>query len=203
MASADAKYTTLARVKELLGIDSNDTTYDNLLDTLIEQASRTIDAYTNTRFYTPDNAETRYFDIPADDRLVFDSDLVSVSSVTNGDGSGISASDYVLLPANKTPKRALELKPTSGVVWKVSSSGETLQVIQVTGFWGYSNSAPEPVRRACEALVAHWFSKRGAEGVQEKQIGQFRVRYPDPKKVGDIPDEIASILLSYRRNTFA
>jgi len=188
MADSDAAYTTVSAVKAELGVTS--TSDDGLLSALITQASRRIDALCARRFYTPTADETRVFDLPADVRgdLWLDEDLYSLTSVVNGDGTTIAADTYVLLPANKTPKYALRLRAARGVVWRYNATGDSEQVIQVVGKWGYSASAPDAVQRVCRAIVKHWYTRRADSAIQSTSIGDYSVTYasaaPD---AGDLP----------------
>lgn len=191
MADSDASYTTTAQVKEELGITVS--TYDSLLTTLITQASRRIDALCRRRFYTPTADETRTFDLPDCDTLTFDMDLYSLTSITNGNSVAIASTAYVLLPANKTPKYGLRLKATRGVVWTVNSYGDTEQVVSVAGKWGYSDAAPDAVKRVCANIVKYWFSHRTEDGtLRSKTIGDYSVTFGGPSagSMGNLPDGV-------------
>jgi hypothetical protein len=61
-----------------------------------------------------------------------DADLLSVDSLTNGDGTAISSTGYWLEPRNRAPYRCIRLKTAES--WQFDTDGE----IAVTGSWGYS-----------------------------------------------------------------
>ena len=114
---------------------STDATDDAVIKDLIEQASRYLDGETGRQFYP--TVETRLYDIPQDEILYLEADLLEVLSLTNGDGTTIAAADYFLLPANISPRYGIALDTTANVQWESDSAGNTRQVISVQGIWGY------------------------------------------------------------------
>lgn len=155
-------YATLTDLRQYIGLDTAETSDDALLLRLLEQVSRNIESHCGRRFDA--RLETRIFDYPlppssryrfgsytADDfvammsaaadtnagRLRLDDDLLTATTITNGDGTEVSASYYVLEPANNTPAHAIRLKSGSGVRWLPGSDGSREQVISVAGVWGY------------------------------------------------------------------
>jgi hypothetical protein len=131
------------------------------MQTALEAASRWIDAYCGTRFYT--TAETRRYTADWYD-LVYIHDVTAVSEVaTDENDDGIcetvwSASDYVLEPYNAT----LDERPFRQI--RISRGGRysfprPREAVQVTGSFGSSAAAPANVRQAC-LLVAHRLWRR-------------------------------------------
>lgn len=112
-----------------------DATDDVQIDNLLNAASRWIDKFTG-RFFYP-RYETRYYDIPESRRLFVNADLLDLSTLTNGDGTTISSSDYVLEKRNFSPKFAVKLKDNVDTSWEVDSDSGWEQVIEVLGTWGY------------------------------------------------------------------
>ncbi len=114
---------------------------DAVIEDILEAASRYIDAETGRTFYP--RVETRYYSVPDktetnDTRALWlDDDLLSVITLTNGDGTALTTSDYHLLPRNASPKYAVRLKDTSSEVWETDSGGEPDYVISLLGLWGY------------------------------------------------------------------
>ena len=154
-------YATLAEVKTYIGTDK--ATGDTLLSDLITQASRDIDIHCQRTFTA--RAETRSFDALADvygRDLLLDDDLLSVTALTNGNGSVLAASEYVLLPANQSPKYAIRLKASASEFWTYDADPE--EAISVVGSWGYQNStvAPDDIRRVAVRLTAWYFKQRDA-----------------------------------------
>lgn len=69
-----------------------------------------------------------------------DADLLSVDSLTNGDGTSISSTSYWLEPRNKKPYRYIRLK--SDESWVFNTDGE----ISVAGSWGYSTGPDDDLK---------------------------------------------------------
>lgn len=92
--------------------------------------------------------------------LVLDDDLLTVTRITNGDGTEITGDQYVLLPANTTPKWAVKLKASSGVSWAYVDDPEG--AIEVEGTWGYAHAQPDDIRHAAIRLTAWFYHQRQA-----------------------------------------
>jgi len=120
-------------------------TDDLVLEQLLKSASETVENETSRR-YNP-FVETRYFDVPAwnnpDPReLKLDADLLEVITLTNGDGTVIPSTEYILRQSDMrgvTPYSNIRLKSTSTFWWSPDSSGEIHSVISLIGIWGYHN----------------------------------------------------------------
>lgn len=151
-------YCTAAELKARLDIATADTVDDGALDILINAASRMIDQHTGRRFYA--TTETRYFNVPEGRDLWLDQDLLSVTTLTNGDGTTLANTTYKLLPLNDTPKFAIHLLP--GYYWTEDAAGNDFGVISIAGSWGYAATAPESVHEACLLQAARFFKRRDA-----------------------------------------
>jgi hypothetical protein len=114
-----------------------DTADDATLELLLTAASRYLDEKT-TRHYYP-IIETRYYDVPDDGILRLDEDLLEVITLTNGDNTTVSSSNYILMDVNATPYWGIKLKGSSGLSWQANSSGDIEGVISLLGVWGYHN----------------------------------------------------------------
>lgn len=195
MADSDASYLTSQTVQDELGITAPADVA--LIGGWITRASRLIDRLTDRRFYTPTAAETRRFDVPTASVLYLDFDLLSVTALVNGDGRTLTSGQYLLLPPNRTPKDAIGLRLSSGVVWLPDPEGNYQQVIAVTGYWGYSASAPADIQQMCLELVRHWQGQRAAgAGVAAKRDGDVGISYS--AAVDDIPADVRRRILAYR-----
>jgi hypothetical protein len=138
---------------------------DANIDDIIESASRTIDTETMRTFYG--RSEVRLFDVPDNSReLRVDDDLLAVDTLTNGDGTEITSTDYILLPANTSPKYVIKLKQSSAYYWTFDGNGNTEQVISVDGTWGYSSSAPADIKDACLEIALADYRSRLGENMQ-------------------------------------
>lgn len=192
-------YTTLANFKAYTGISSTDTNDDALIETLVERASRVIDAHTRRRFFA--ESETRYYDAVGphiDGRLLFlDKDLVSVTTLTNGDGDEIGSDDYVLEPANTTPAWGLKLKSDAGVSWTYSGASD--QAISVAGSWGYNatGSYPADIEHVCLRLAGMFYRQKDTLGpIDQVAVSAVGV----PLIPGGMPRDVRQMLKPYRRH---
>ena len=114
---------------------STDATDDGVIVDLLEVASRYLDDKTGRQFYP--SFETRLYDIPSDSELWLDGDLLSVTTLTNGDATVITTANYVLRPNNHTPYFSIKLKGDSSVAWEADADDDTEQVISLLAWWGY------------------------------------------------------------------
>ena len=127
---------------------------DPLLESLVEAASRAIDAYCSRRFYGA--TDTRYYEMDAveGDYLRLDDDLISITTLTNGDSSSttITSTYYWLWPRNSGPPyHSIRLKADQSTHdWEV----DTDYFITVTGSWGWGSEIPNDVQRA----IIRWAS---------------------------------------------
>jgi len=188
-------YATLAEFKSWARITSTSSDDDSVAETILEAASRYIDAEAQRRFYQS-SSDTHYFDTPAGNTLYFDDDFSSVTSVTNGDGAIIASTAYVLLPANSVPKYGLQLIPTVGVTWK-TDNGNPLQCIEVTGATGIS--CPLDIKEACLMIAKASYNRRFGEnmsGITTITAGGLLVT-PE-----DVPAKALQAIHNHRRITF-
>ncbi|MDD2731267.1 MAG: phage gp6-like head-tail connector protein [Candidatus Portnoybacteria bacterium] len=164
MATGD--YTTLARVRQQLGMADSDTADDAYLGTLVSAASRMIDGACKRRFY--DATGTLYLDCRPPTlngrKLYFDEDVVSVSSVTNGDGAEVTSDEYHLLPVNSTPKYAIELTIASNKIWQYTTDWRG--AITVVAARGYCTDATRPgdIEEAATRLAVWLYQNRDNTG---------------------------------------
>ncbi|MGB3988229.1 MAG: head-tail connector protein, partial [Minisyncoccales bacterium] len=93
-------YASTVQVKEYLGITST-VVDDNLLEDLIERAEGLIDAYTGRSFES--TTATKYFGedcTDGQDLMLYGEDLLTVTTLTNGDAVEITSGNYRLFPRN-------------------------------------------------------------------------------------------------------
>ena len=113
---------------------------DSVIDSIIGQASRFIDVYTS-RFFYPLTA-TYLYDTPemitrATDCLDLKRDLLEVLTLTNGDATVITSSQYVLREYGVTPYWRIQLKDSSEIIFEPDSLGSHEQVISLSAIWGF------------------------------------------------------------------
>lgn len=132
-----AEYTTVYDVRQtLVGVTT--TGQDTLYQDLIKSTSGDIDDLSGRRFVP--RVESLVYDTPRDGYLCFGNrDILELTTLTNGDGTVIGASYYLLDEPNDYPKWRLKLKPSSGLAWVSDSNGESGQAIAVVAITGYHN----------------------------------------------------------------
>jgi hypothetical protein len=184
-------YCTLAEAKRQLSILTTDTDDDALIEDLITENSRFIDRYCNRHFYAA--TETRTFNPDTDTHgaiLFVDKDLLTIETLTNGDGEELDAANYVLLTPNYTPKWAVQLKSGSSKSWTWQDSPEN--AISIEGTWGYNNGTvpPDEIRLACKKLVAWEYKHRQAvfQSTGAAAAGQAPIPLDIPKDIRDTLD---------------
>lgn len=193
-------YCTLEEVKTYITSLPTGTADDAIINRLISQASREIDNYTNRRFYP--SYETRYYNARGDvnyrtQTLQLDTDLLAIGTLTNGNGTAIPASAYVLNPANYDQKYNVQLKWSSNVSWDYND--DWVQAISVTGTWGFNFGTvpPQQINDAAARFTAWLYAKRDAP---------FEIRgLPDDSIVEvptAMPQDIKRMLAPYIRREF-
>ncbi len=126
---------------------------------------------------------TRRFDTCAleDGELLLDVPLVSLTSLTNGDGTSIDTATVRLQPINGPHYWSIRMLST-GPGWQWVQDG----LFVVTGKWGWSATVPTPVKEATIMLAA-WMYKRYQAALQDAannvEIGQMMYSERMPKQV--------------------
>lgn len=159
---------------------------DTVLQSFLDQADAEIYSQTGRTFGQGDNNHTHYY--TADDidekTLYLSDDLVSVGSITNGDGIAVASTSYFLLPMNVSVTEqnsyrgsyfAIKLKESFD--WNFSTDGR----ITVVGRFGYMQAAPTDIVR-CAMRVAYWYwtkrNQTGATNVADTDLMQQSDSYP-------------------------
>jgi len=148
-----------------LYLDITATTDNGLLESAMEDAQSYIESQTNRRFRAV--TDTRYYGNDALDPhdstiLHLDTDLISITTLTNGDASStvIAAASYVLLPRNGAPPyHQIQLLTNVSDYWQF----DTDYWVSVLGVWGYSTVPPPDIVRACTALAAYFYRQKDAQ----------------------------------------
>lgn len=81
-------------------------------------------------------------------------DLLTVTTLTNGDGNVISSTGYWLEPRNDPPYRQIRLRSSES--WVFNTDGE----ITVAGTWGRTSSPPDDIVEAALELIAYRYRNR-------------------------------------------
>lgn len=162
-------YTTLqaARIQQTLrGADRNNE--DAVIAALIPLASQMVDDWCGQTFN--ETLATFGFNgnVGATPTLLLKGrPLISVTTLTNGDGTAIDASKYELLPLSETPKTEVRLKP--GTVWAAPYNSTTQgcylplpnaayaeDAIRIEGKWGFNRRGTAAWRRTGRTLNASY-----------------------------------------------
>lgn len=125
---------TLNDIRGHLQLADDDTASDADLLKALQQASHLIESLTNRR-YCP-HVESRIASIDKDHptELILPDDLLSLTSLTNGDGTAISTDDIELVPqSDDMPASALVL--INGESFTYSESA--VNAITINGTWGW------------------------------------------------------------------
>jgi len=142
---------------------------------------------------------TRRYDVPQSRRLWLDADLLTATSIANGDGSVVSSNDYILEPAIP-PHYAVTLRKSSSVEWEADASGGTEQVISVAGTWGYSATPPADIVQATLIIAVSYYRARyGADTSGPVTVTPAGIVLTD----GSIPRPALALITPYVRYSLA
>ena len=144
-------------------------TSDDTLLTRLCTAAEAITVAKCNRNFEADADTTRQFDAPSalfgqevDTRdfydLTFDHDLCQITTITNGDGTLVTAGQYVTQPNNYTPWYGIHLKINAGIVWTFTDTPEN--AISIVGRWAYSVTPPDAIVQANVRLTAWLYRQK-------------------------------------------
>ena len=186
-------YATAGQLKAYLGV--SEAWDDALITDLLDRTSAAIDAYTS-RTFAAAAATERAFDAVgrhiAGPTLYFDKDACAIQGVTNGDGTAVSASEYVTLPRNDTPFRGIQLKDAAATMWTYATDWEG--AIKVNAKWAYSETPPLDVVQACIQWAAFMYRKKDSPLQDVTAIEQGVAITPI-----SVPGDVKALLSHYRR----
>lgn len=186
-------------------INSSDPVDDVYINDLLDRASREFDGDTGSWYFA--STQTRYFDLPNTRRLKLDAPLLSVTTLTNGDGTTIAADQFFGWPYQGPHFTNIELQPVSTIYWQLGTSSSPKRAVSVVGSWGYVDRAatdPESLivisntKAAVLALALSVYKKRygqGAEGIATITGGGVVITPRDKSK------DYWQIAMRYRRIT--
>ena len=168
-------YATLTEIKAYMSISDN--TDNDLLENLVESASRSIDRIANRRFYLDATASARLYRAYSDifvyvDDIGSTTDLV-VKTDSNGNGSYAKTltlnQDYILDPltAPSLSRPYTQLTMVSNTeTWPIFpglTQNGLRPGVQVTAKWGWP-SVPDDINMACLILTADLYKRKDAPG---------------------------------------
>lgn len=177
---ASYSLTSLADVKESLGIDSGNTTKDNLIIRKINQATDMIEKYCGGRRFAATDYTNEEYDSPQSDVLVLrNRPINSVTSLQQRDSS-LNENDWSTVETElyftDSTGGTLDLNFTAGGHWNR---------YRVTYNAGYT-TIPNDLAEACATLAA-FLVQNGTSGtnVKSKQEGRRKIEYFDSSGNGD------------------
>jgi hypothetical protein len=168
-------YATLTQIKNYMSISDN--TDNDLLEDLIESASRSIDRMANRRFYLDATASARLYRAYSD-IFVYVDDIGSTSNLVvaldiNGNGTYTKTltlnQDYILDPltASSLNRPFTQLTMVSNTEsWPIFpglTQNGLRPGVQVTARWGWP-SVPDDINMACLILTADLYKRKDAPG---------------------------------------
>jgi hypothetical protein len=168
-------YATLTQIKNYMSISDN--TDNDLLEDLIESASRSIDRIANRRFYLDANASARLYRAYSD-IFVYVDDIGTTSGLLvaldiNGNGTYTKSltlnTDYILDPltASSLGRPFTQLTMVSNTEsWPIFpglTQNGLRPGVQVTARWGWP-SVPDDINMACLILTADLYKRKDAPG---------------------------------------
>mgnify|MGYP003653454435 CR=1 FL=1 len=168
-------YATLAEIKAYMSISDN--TDNDLLENLVESASRSIDRIANRRFYLDATASARLYRAYSN-IFVFVDDIGTTSNLVvaideNGNGTYSKTltlnTDYILDPLTSQslnrPFTQLTMvsNTESWPIFPGITSNGLRPGVQVTARWGWP-SVPDDLNMACLILTADLYKRKDAPG---------------------------------------
>lgn len=163
-------YPVLADVKSYLKVSS--ASEDAILTTMLNAAIGDVEAHCNRVFVAASATRNYpviapYFDARRRLMTLYE-DLVSITTLTNGTGEVIAASDYEVLPVKGGRIEQIMIKREAPVRFQTGSSGET---VQLSGSWGYAATCPSGVFLLLIELVEwHYRLKQGASAKADSTV---------------------------------
>jgi hypothetical protein len=201
-------YATLTEIKNYLSI--SDSTDNDLLEDLIESASRSIDRIANRRFYLDSSASARKYRAYSD-IFVYTDDIGSTTGLvvaidTNGNGTYSTTltldTDFILDPltAASLNRPYTQLTMVSNTqTWPIFpglTQNGLRPGVQVTAKWGWP-SVPSDINMACLILAADLYKRKDAPG------GILGLGDLGAVRMSPIGRDVTAIVRAYRKEVLA
>jgi hypothetical protein len=201
-------YATLTEIKNYLSISDN--TDNDLLEDLIESASRSIDRIANRRFYLDSSASARKYRAYSD-IFVYTDDIGSTTGLvvaidTNGNGTYSTTltldTDFILDPltAASLGRPYTQLTMVSNTqTWPIFpglTQNGLRPGVQVTAKWGWP-SLPSDINMACLILAADLYKRKDAPG------GILGLGDLGAVRMSPIGRDVTAIVRAYRKEVLA
>jgi hypothetical protein len=125
---------TLHDIRQHLNLADSDTSSDDDLLKALQQASHVLESLTNRRYCPAIESRVASIDTANPTDLILPDDLLSLSSLTNGDGGSINLGDVQTVPSHADlPTSVLHL--INGVSFIYSES--PINAVSIAGTWGW------------------------------------------------------------------
>jgi hypothetical protein len=187
-------YTTLDAVRRYLRIPASDSAQDAAILALIPAIDAGIDRYCRRTLSA--HSATVLHDAPANPlRLWLQDWLLSVTSITNGNGAALTFGTQVFGgPSLGPPYRWLDINTSSGVLFQAGAT--TQRCISVVGVWGIAASALPIVTLAANTWIDAVLNRAGRVGVATERVEEFSVTFEDSEALP--PAHVRALLDSYK-----
>lgn len=172
--------TTVADVKESMGIASSDHSWDNLIIRKINQATRQIEAYCGRRFLATDYTDEVYGGTNTNQLILRNRPIIGDVTLGTRDTS-LNEDDFETVESN--------------LFFADNNSGVLDLNFRALGGWGRYRvtyrggyeTIPEDLAEACATLASYYAlnADGSSPGLVEKAEGSRRVRYGDNPKTFD------------------
>ena len=186
-------YNLFRDLRDDLGLTA--ATDDGQIYRKLQQAFKGAETYCSRKFEAV--TATRYYEYDAvyGDYLRLDDDLISITTLTNGDsdGTAITSTYYWLWPRNSGP-------PYHSVRMKADQTTHTWEVdtdyfITITGSWGWGSEIPDDVQRAIIRWASYLYHQKDS-GVYDVSVFPESGVITTPQ---GIPRDVKILLDPYRR----
>ncbi len=177
-------YCSASDVRDVARLDITASTSDAGISAIIDAVCLRIDQFSNLPeggyAVTVDTTRNYNWDHLHNGQLHLDMSLLSLTTLTNGDGSALPTGSYRLYPRNTPQKWFIGL--LSGYGWGMETDGEII----VTGKFGHSLIVPPNVAEAATMWSAYLVKRYQAalqDATANQELGQLVYSEAIPKQV--------------------
>lgn len=141
---------TLYDIRQYLNLADEDTTSDEALLKALQQASHIVESVTHRRYCPHVESRIASIDLRHPTELILPDDLLSIESLTNGDGTVMSLDDVQLIPEhNDIPSSRLVLINGTSFVY----SDSAINAVSISGTWGWHDRWSQAWRDSDDTLT--------------------------------------------------
>lgn len=189
--------TTLADVKESLGIDAGDTSKDNIIIRKINQATRMIEKFTGVRFASTTYTNEEYDATNVDQLVLKQRPIITFTTFESRDTS-LNQDDWSTIDST-----LYFVDSSAGVIDLLFNAMGRWNRYRVTYTAGYA-TIPEDIAEAAATLASYYVDNpTSGAAIKVKEEGQRRIEYYNTQSSNSGVDSlfnqlgIDEILLSY------